>query len=74
MKLEQGQIWQLGEVYLRVVTWERLSIEYKTLRDPQAKDGTLQRVTKKDFCRLIKGAALYHPDAPAQPVPVTRDP
>ncbi|MEI8037689.1 MAG: hypothetical protein WCJ14_04800 [Verrucomicrobiota bacterium] len=64
MKLEQGQIWQLGDEYLRIVTWERLSIEYKTLLDPQAKDGALQRVSKKEFCRLIKGAVLRKPDAP----------
>ena len=58
MKLEQGQIWQLGDEYLRIVTRERLAIEYKKLTDPQAKDDTLQRITKKEFCRLIKGAVL----------------
>jgi len=63
MKLEQGQIWQLGDAYLRIVTWERLAIEYKTLQDPQAKDGTLQRVSKKEFCRLIQGAVLLPPPA-----------
>lgn len=64
MKLEQGQIWQLGDEYLRIVTWERLAIEYKTLKDPQSKEGALQRVTKKEFCRLIKGAVLFPPVIP----------
>lgn len=67
MKLEQGQIWQLGDAYLRIMTWERLAIEYKTLHDPQAKDGTLQRVSKKEFCRLIKGAALLPPPPAPEP-------
>lgn len=65
MKLAQGQIWHLGDDYLRIVTWERLAIAFQTGKDPHAKHGTIQRVTKKEFCRLIKGAALYQPDAPA---------
>lgn len=58
MKLEQGQIWKKGEDYLRIVEWERLSIEYKLMKDPATKEGTLHRVTKKEFCRLLKGAEL----------------
>jgi len=58
MKLEQGQIWKSGADFLRVVTWARLSIEYKRMRDPLTKEGTLHRVTKKEFCRLLKGAEL----------------
>lgn len=64
MKLAQGQVWQLGDEYLRIVTWERLAIEYKVLKDPACKVGTLQRVTKKEFCRRIKGAVLCPPEAP----------
>lgn len=58
MKLEQGQIWKQGEDYLRIVEWSRLSIEYKAMKDPASKEGTRQKVTKKEFCRLIKGAEL----------------
>ena len=65
MKLAQGQIWQLGDNYLRIVTWERLAIAYKIHHDPLAKDGTLLHATKKEFCRLIKGAVLLPPPAPA---------
>jgi hypothetical protein len=64
MKLAQGQIWHQGDEYLRIVTWERLAIEYKTLQDPQGREGTLQRATKKEFCRLIKGAVLVAPAVP----------
>ena len=58
MKLEQGQIWKQGEEYLRIVEWARLSIEYKRMTDPISKQGTLHSVTKKEFCRLLKGAVL----------------
>ena len=62
MKLEQGQIWKKGEDYLRIVEWARLSIEYKAMKDPVTKQGTLHRVTKKEFCRLLKGAVLLKPE------------
>ncbi len=61
MKLAQGQIWKLGDGYLRIVKWERLAIQYKVLQSPAAKDGPLHQVTKKEFCRLLKGAALLPP-------------
>ena len=67
MHLEQGQVWKKGSDYLRVVTWERLSIEYKTMKDPATKEGTLHQVTKKEFCRLLKGAVLHHPEVPEPP-------
>ena len=58
MKLEQGQIWKHGEDYIRIVTWARESIIYKTMKDPLSKAGTTVTATKKEFCRLIKGAEL----------------
>ena len=64
MKLEQGQIWKQGEEYHRIVEWARLSIEYKTMNDPASKEGTRHRVTKKEFCRLLKGAVLLTPEKP----------
>jgi hypothetical protein len=63
MHLEQGQVWKQGYEYLRIVTWERLAIEYKAMADLASKEGTLHRVTKKEFCRLIKGAVLVQPEA-----------
>ena len=70
MKLEQGQIWKQGDEFLRIVTWERMAIEYKAAKNPDSKDGPLQRVTKKEFCRLIKGAALHVPEKqPSSPAP-----
>lgn len=67
MKLEQGQIWKKDDDYLRIVEWARMSIEYKLMKDPLTKEGTLHKVTKKEFCRLLKGAELIElPKAPAE--------
>lgn len=58
MKLQQGQIWKQGEDYFRIVEWARLSVKYKAMKDPIDASGTMHQVTKKEFCRLIKGAEL----------------
>jgi hypothetical protein len=62
MKLEQGQLWKQGAQYLRIIAWARLAIEYRISTDPASKDGPRLRVTKKEFCRLIKGATLMPPE------------
>ena len=58
MKLQQGQIWKKGDDYYRIVQWARLAIEYKHMTDLETKEGEFHTVTKKEFCRLIKGAEL----------------
>lgn len=58
MRLEQGQVWKQGDAYYRIVEWARMSIEYKLITDPLTREGALHKVTKKEFCRLIKGAEL----------------
>ena len=58
MKLEQGQLWKKDDVYFRVVEWARLSVRYKMMSDPAEGSGTIHKITKKEFCRLIKGAQL----------------
>lgn len=65
MKLEQGQIWQQGEQYFRIVKWARMAIEYKVMKDPASKEGSVHQVTKKEFCRLLKGAVLVQPEKAA---------
>lgn len=62
MKLEQGQVWKKGDEFYRIVRWERLAIEYKLMKDLDTKEGTLHQVTKKEFCRLIKGAERIGPE------------
>ena len=58
MRLKQGQIWKNETAYIRIVQLERLSVEFKIMEDAYTKDGTHKQLSKKEFCRLIKGATL----------------
>ena len=58
MKLAQNQVWKQGDVYLRIVQLERLEVKYKAISNLRAGDGQHFHVSKKEFCRLIKGARL----------------
>jgi hypothetical protein len=58
IQLAQNQLWKKGDQYFRIVIWERLAIRYKQTDSPEATEGALHDVTKKEFCRLIKGAEL----------------
>jgi hypothetical protein len=61
MKLRQGEVWQREGEFLRVIRVERLAVEYKAMKSLAAKTGTLHKVTKKEFCRLLKTAELLPP-------------
>lgn len=63
MKLQQNQLYKQGEDYIRIVELARLAVSYKTMKDPITAEGSTHLVTKKEFCRLIKGAELldYEP-------------
>lgn len=56
MKLRQNQLWRKGDDLYRIVQLERLSVGYKKLDPADPEQGTHHSVTKKEFCRLIKGA------------------
>ncbi len=58
MKLAQNQVYRQGEKFLRIVALERLEVQYKELTNLLTGAGTHHRVSKKEFCRLLKGAAL----------------
>jgi hypothetical protein len=58
MRLQQDQVWKQGDIYLRIVRLERLEVEYKELKNIHLREGRHRHVTKKEFCRLIKGATL----------------
>jgi len=60
LKLAQSQIWKLGNSYLRIVKLERLAVEYKDMPSPKTQLGTHHKLTKKEFCRLIKDATLLN--------------
>jgi hypothetical protein len=57
MKIQQNQLWQKGDEYYRVVHRDRISVVYKTMKNPAAK-GEQKNATKKEFCRMLKGAVL----------------
>ncbi len=58
IKLSQNQVWQKGDEYFRIVELERLEVKYKALTNLLTGEGTHHHVSKKEFCRLIKGATL----------------
>ncbi len=62
MKLRQNQVWHLGGEFLRIVTLERLEVRYKTMKNLVTGEGKHVTATKKEFCRLIKGARLLMPE------------
>ena len=66
MKLEQGQVWRVGEEFLRVVELHRLEVKYKAMRDLSTREGTHHHVTKKQFCRLIKSGRLLEREQAAE--------
>ncbi len=69
MKLQQGQVWKCGGVYVRIVQLERLEVGYKSASNLAFSDGKHQHTSKKDFCRLLKGATLVSPKPPEKPSP-----
>ncbi len=58
MKLAQNQVWKQDDEYLRIVRLDRLEVRYKAITDLLAGQGQHHHVSKKEFCRLIKGATL----------------
>jgi hypothetical protein len=58
MKLAQNQVWKQRDQYLRIVHLERLEVQYKALTNLLTGEGRHHHVSKKEFCRLIKGATL----------------
>jgi len=63
MKLQQGQVWKCGGEYVRIVQLKRLEVGYKSASNLKFSDGKHQQTSKKDFCRLLKGATLVNPAA-----------
>ena len=62
MKLQQGQIWKCAGEYVRIVHLERLEVGYKSFKNLKAPEGIHKHTSKKDFCRLLKGATLLQPN------------
>jgi hypothetical protein len=67
MKLQQNQIWLKGSEYYRIVQLDRAEVQYKIMTDPLSGRGPHHQVTKKEFCRLLKGAVLLEAEALSSP-------
>ncbi len=72
MKLQQGQVWKCQAEFVRIVQLDRLEVRYKSATNLQFTDGTHQHTSKKDFCRLLKGATLMAPKQQSQAEPTQR--
>ncbi|MFZ4396350.1 MAG: hypothetical protein ACOYOU_12075 [Kiritimatiellia bacterium] len=68
MRLQQNQVWQSGDQFFRIVRLERKAVQYKVTKDSAIVAGPHFYATKKDFCRLLKGAALLPPTPRIGPV------
>ena len=62
MRLQQDQLWKKGGEYIRITRLERFEVAYKTMTDPATKEGEHRVLTKKEFCRLLRGAKLAEPE------------
>jgi hypothetical protein len=58
LRLRQGQVWKLGDEFIRIVDLERLEVGYKLMKNLESGEGSHHRISKKDFCRLLKTATL----------------
>lgn len=58
MRLAQNQVYRLGEQYIRIVQLERAKVRYNLVTRLLTRTGEHHEVSKKEFCRLIKGAML----------------
>lgn len=61
MRLQQGQLWHTKSGYLRITILERFGVEYKKITNLEEGAGEHLTATKKEFCRLLKGATLMEP-------------
>jgi len=68
VKLQQGQVWKCGAEFVRIVHLARLEVGYKTFKNLKTGEGEHRHTSKKDFCRLLKGATLLSlKQKPAEP-------
>jgi hypothetical protein len=73
MKLQQGQIWKCANEFVRIVHLERLEVGYKSFKTLKSPEGEHRHTSKKDFCRLLKGAVLLAPAKPSTEKPAAPD-
>ena len=61
MRIFQDEIYQKGEKLIRIVRLDRYEVEFKeTIGDPKG-PGDQTVLSKKEFCRLIRGMERVFP-------------
>ncbi len=61
MRIFQDQVYQKGEQSIRLLRVERHEVEFKTTQGDPKGDGEIRVLSKKEFCRLLKGMTLVTP-------------
>ena len=67
LKLKQGQVWTRGDALIRIVRVERLAVGYKLFKDGRDGESEHQNLSKKEFCRLLKGEGFLEEKARVKP-------
>ena len=61
MRLFQDQVYRKGERFLKIMRLDRYEVEFKTSDGDLKADGAVATLSKKEFCRLLKGMELVIP-------------
>jgi hypothetical protein len=67
MRIYQDEVYQKGTKFIRIVRLDRYEVEFKTMTGDPKGEGSLAVLSKKEFCRTLKGMTLVAPvkkDAP----------
>ena len=67
--LQQGQVWNQSDEFIRIAHPERLEVGYQVVKNLKTGQGTHHDTSQKDFCRLLKSATLLGPGPPANSSP-----
>ena len=62
MRIFQDQLYRKGERFVRLLRVERHEVEFKTTQGDPKGDVEIQTLSKKEFCRLLKGMTLVTPE------------
>lgn len=61
MRLFQDEIYQKGNRFIRIIRLDRYEVEFKQTEGDPKGEAEEQVLTKKEFCRLLKGHTRIFP-------------
>ena len=62
MRIYQGELYQKGEKFIRILRVDRYEVEYKSMESDAKAEGPVAVLPKKEFCRLIRGMKVVTPE------------